>query len=152
MQQNSGSCLCIQSVSLCLFIGELIPLILRDISWAVMAHDFNPSTWEAKAVGFWCVCFCRWFYALVNLCIWLCCEMLNSLSFFWCSYLPCVGGILPGSSVSTLVDRYYLNLALAWNNLFSPSMLIVLLGIVACAGIYVSIESAWPLTRLFWLS
>jgi hypothetical protein len=30
-QQNVGSCLCSQSVSLCLFIGELNPLILRDI-------------------------------------------------------------------------------------------------------------------------
>jgi hypothetical protein len=29
MQQNVGSCLCIKSVSLCLFIGELSPLILR---------------------------------------------------------------------------------------------------------------------------
>jgi hypothetical protein len=29
MQQNVGSCLYIQSVSLCLFIGELSPLILR---------------------------------------------------------------------------------------------------------------------------
>ena len=31
MQQNAGSCLCIQSLSLCLFIGELNPLMLRDI-------------------------------------------------------------------------------------------------------------------------
>ena len=31
MQQNVGSCLCIQSVSLWLCIGELSPLILRDI-------------------------------------------------------------------------------------------------------------------------
>jgi hypothetical protein len=31
MQQNVGSCLCSQSVSLCLFIEELSPLILRDI-------------------------------------------------------------------------------------------------------------------------
>ena len=31
MQQNVGSCLCNQSVSLCLFIGELILVILRDI-------------------------------------------------------------------------------------------------------------------------
>ena len=31
MQQNVGSCLCNQFVSLCLFIGELSPLILRDI-------------------------------------------------------------------------------------------------------------------------
>jgi hypothetical protein len=30
MQQNVGSCLCIQSVSLWLCIGELSPLILRD--------------------------------------------------------------------------------------------------------------------------
>ena len=31
-QQNVGSCLFSQSVSLCLFIGELSPLILRDIN------------------------------------------------------------------------------------------------------------------------
>jgi hypothetical protein len=31
MQQNVGSCLCSQSVSLYLFIGELSPLILIDI-------------------------------------------------------------------------------------------------------------------------
>ena len=31
MQQNVGSSLCNQSVSLCLFIEELSPLILRDI-------------------------------------------------------------------------------------------------------------------------
>jgi hypothetical protein len=31
MQQNGGSCLHIQSVSLYLFIGELSALILRDI-------------------------------------------------------------------------------------------------------------------------
>jgi hypothetical protein len=31
MQQNAGSCLQIHFVSLCLFIGELSPLILRDI-------------------------------------------------------------------------------------------------------------------------
>jgi hypothetical protein len=31
MQQNVGSCLYIQSVHLCLFLGELSPLMLRDI-------------------------------------------------------------------------------------------------------------------------
>ena len=31
-QQNVGSCFCIQSLSLCLFIGELSPLILSDIN------------------------------------------------------------------------------------------------------------------------
>ena len=30
-QQNSGSCLCSQSISLCLFIGEFSPLMLREI-------------------------------------------------------------------------------------------------------------------------
>ena len=31
MQQKVGCCLCNQSVNLCLFIGKLSPLILRDI-------------------------------------------------------------------------------------------------------------------------
>jgi hypothetical protein len=31
MQENIGSFLCSQSVSLCLFIRDLSPLILRDI-------------------------------------------------------------------------------------------------------------------------
>jgi hypothetical protein len=31
MQQNARSCLCIQFVSLCLSIGELSPLMSRDI-------------------------------------------------------------------------------------------------------------------------
>jgi hypothetical protein len=31
MQQNVGLCLHVLSFSLCLFIGELIPLMLRDI-------------------------------------------------------------------------------------------------------------------------
>jgi hypothetical protein len=31
MLQNDESCLCIQAITLCLFIRELIPLVLRDI-------------------------------------------------------------------------------------------------------------------------
>jgi hypothetical protein len=31
MQQNDGTCLCDQSLSPCLFIAELSPLIIRDI-------------------------------------------------------------------------------------------------------------------------
>jgi hypothetical protein len=31
MQQNHGSCFCINSVDLCVFVGKLSPLILRDI-------------------------------------------------------------------------------------------------------------------------
>jgi hypothetical protein len=36
MQQNVGSCLYIQSVNLCLFIGELSPLMLRDIKESLL--------------------------------------------------------------------------------------------------------------------
>jgi hypothetical protein len=32
MEQNNGSCLCIQSVSLCHFIGELSSLMLSNIN------------------------------------------------------------------------------------------------------------------------
>ena len=32
MQQKDGSCFCIHSITLCLCIGELSPLILRDIN------------------------------------------------------------------------------------------------------------------------
>ena len=33
MQQNAGSCLLIQPVSLCLFVAELSPLVLRTIDY-----------------------------------------------------------------------------------------------------------------------
>jgi hypothetical protein len=36
---------------------------------------------------------------LVVLFFWLCCEMLNILSFIWCRYLPFAGVFLLGSSV-----------------------------------------------------
>jgi hypothetical protein len=81
MKKNAGSFLCIHSVSICLFIGELSPLILRNIKerW-LLAPDM----------------FIWW---LVSLCFWLCCEMLNILFFILCWYIPCVGVFLPGSSV-----------------------------------------------------
>jgi hypothetical protein len=46
MHQNAGSCLNSQSVSLCIFIGKLSPLILRDIKegWLLVSD----------------VCFFRW--------------------------------------------------------------------------------------------
>ena len=42
MQQNVGSCSRSQSVSLCLFIGELSPLMLRDIKeqWLLLPVIF----------------------------------------------------------------------------------------------------------------
>jgi hypothetical protein len=36
---------------------------------------------------------------IVVLSFWLCCEMLNILSFLWCRYFPCLGVLLLGSSV-----------------------------------------------------
>ena len=36
MLQNAGSCLTIQSVSICLFIGEFSPSILRDIKQRIL--------------------------------------------------------------------------------------------------------------------
>ena len=46
MQQNAESCLCVQSVSLCLFIDELDPLILRNAT-----HAPVKSAWQAKRPG-----------------------------------------------------------------------------------------------------
>jgi hypothetical protein len=40
MQQNVRSYLCIQSISLCLFIGELSPLILRDLRITIVASYY----------------------------------------------------------------------------------------------------------------
>lgn len=70
MQQNAGTCLHFQSVSLCLFIDESSSSILRGIKerWLISCY----------------VCFCRWLYVFVALCFWLCCEMLSILSFLWC--------------------------------------------------------------------
>jgi hypothetical protein len=42
MQQNAGSCLSIQFISLCFFIGELNPLMLRDVKekWLLLPDIF----------------------------------------------------------------------------------------------------------------
>ena len=52
-QQNVGSCLCSQSVSLCLFIGGLSPLILRDIK----ENNFWFLLFLLLELGF-CICGC----------------------------------------------------------------------------------------------
>ena len=79
MQQNDESCLCIQSVSLCLFIGELSPLMLRDINdqWLLVPNILLLVL---------CVC--------VILFFWACCEMINFLCFLEYSFPPCVGVFL----------------------------------------------------------
>ena len=52
-QQNVGSCFRIQSLSLCLFIGELSPLILSDINdqWLLTPVIFSHF-WVAEFVCF----------------------------------------------------------------------------------------------------
>ena len=60
-QQNVGSCFRIQSLSLCLFIGELSPLILSDI---------NDQWLLTPVIFFWggCVVECMFFPSLSFAC------------------------------------------------------------------------------------
>ena len=74
MQQNAGSCVYIQSVSLCLFIGELSPLILRDIKEKSL---LLPVIFVVR-VGI--------------LLMWLSSfRFVERLLFLGCSFTPCVG-------------------------------------------------------------
>ena len=109
MQQNAGSCLHIQSVSLCIFNGKVSQLILRDIKdgWLPVRVIFvNGGS-----------------YVFVILSFWVYSKIINFLLFVWCKYPPCIGVFLLESSVG-LVDIYCLNLVLSWNVLISPSMMI----------------------------
>lgn len=111
MQQNAESCLYIQSVSLCLFIDELNPLILRDIKDRLLLVP-----------------------VIIVFVVALCAVVL-SFGFAVRSLISCrsfgIGIFLILMSFPSrilcragLVDRYCLNLVLSWNILVSPSMLI----------------------------
>jgi hypothetical protein len=52
MQQNVGSCLSNQFVSLCLFIGDLSPLILRDIKEKSLLLPVIKEQVELKVWGY----------------------------------------------------------------------------------------------------
>ena len=64
MQQKDGSCFHIHSVSVCLFIGELSPLILRNIN----------DQWLINLVIF-----------LVVVCVFCWCEVICIICFHGCS-------------------------------------------------------------------
>jgi hypothetical protein len=88
VQQNTGSCLCIQSVSLCLFLGwgggvELSPVMLRPMIIALL-----PAIFVVKVVIIF-VCFC-----LLGLL-----QKINFLLFLGCSFPPYAGLFLLLSSV-----------------------------------------------------
>ena len=68
-------CSHIQSVGLCLFIWELSPLMLRDISILLLV-----------------IVVVRGRIIFVCLCLpWVCCKNINFLVFLGCSLHPCVG-------------------------------------------------------------
>ena len=52
MQQGVGTCLCKQSVTLCLFIGQLSPLLLRDIKEKSL---LLPVTFVRVGILFMCL-------------------------------------------------------------------------------------------------
>jgi len=99
------------SVSLYLFIGELSPLILRDIKdrWLLFLVIF------AFLDSFMCL----WFppFDFVVRCLISCLSLVRVFSLYYSfpSQILCR---------AWLVNRYCLNLDLTWNILVSPSMLI----------------------------
>ena len=107
-QQNVGSCFRIQSLSLCLFIGELSPLILSDIN----------DQWQLTLVIFCGGSLCV--FPFFELCWW---RVVRCLCYYGCCWLPCFV-IFPSSFFckTRFVATYCLNLFLSWNILFSPSM------------------------------
>ena len=96
MHQSAGTCLCIKSISICLFIGEMRPLILRDIRerWLLVPFMFGfvcGLTWMWVSFGF----VVRWLISCLFFCV------LTLLCWSFSSRILCRAG---------LVDRYYLYL------------------------------------------
>ena len=100
MQQKEVFYFHIQSVSLCLFIGDFSPFILRHINdqWLLSPVNF------VFFVGDVIVCVFPFF----QIC---CCEIINYLCFCWCSSLPWGGVLFLGLCVGLgFLGRYLLNL------------------------------------------
>jgi hypothetical protein len=139
-QQNSGSCVCIQSVSLCLFIDELSPLIFRDIKdRGLLVSDIFDFV--GGFMFLWVSPFSFILRCLIS------CPFFGAVTFLvleFHSRILCRVG---------LVDRYCLNLVLSWNILVFPSMLIENFAGCSRLGWYLcSLESAWLQTSAFCLS
>jgi hypothetical protein len=95
--------------SLCLLIGELNLLMLKDINW-----------WLLVIAIFVVVCdiLCVWFSPIGFVLRWLISCLFFGVGTQLCWSFPC--RILCRTE---LIDRYFWNLALSWNLLVSPSML-----------------------------
>ena len=83
LQQKDGFCFHIKSVSLCLFIGELSPFILRDIN----DQRFPSSVYLVFLIG-------DVILYVVFTCGICCYEIINCLCFCGCSKRPWVGVFL----------------------------------------------------------
>ena len=116
MQQNTGSCLHIQSVSLYLFVWELSLLMLRD--WT------NNCCFLFVSLLVGLLFLMLWNYVCILLSFWVCCEKINFLFFLGCSFTPCVGLFLLLSCVGLNWRRISFNLVLSQINWVSPSMVI----------------------------
>ena len=109
--QEEVSYLLIQSVFLCLFIGELKPLMLRVINEQYLLWGFLSP------------------FGLL---------LLIVFSWVWLTFSD---GSFPSSAFyrAVFVDRYCLNLVLLWNTFFLHQLwLKVLLGVVIWAAIVLS--------------
>ena len=106
MQQNAGSCLLIQPVSLCLFVAELSPLVLRTI-------DYFFLLFLLLEVGL-----CLYNYLLLGL------LKYYFLVFFPRGYFPslCWSFSYIILRRAGFVEWYCVNLVLSWIILVSPSM------------------------------
>ena len=80
-QQNVGSCFPVQSRSLCLFIGELSPLILSDIN----------DQWLLTPVFFWGGCGSGvYVFPFFEFCLWRVARCLSYCRWCWECWIPWV--------------------------------------------------------------
>jgi hypothetical protein len=110
MQQNVWSCLCSQFVCLCLFIGELNPLIFRDIKKKLL---LLPVIFVTR-VGVLFLQLSSCYFLKVYF------PAFSRVYFpFLCWSFSFI--ILPRAG---FVERCCVNLVVLWNTLVSPSMVI----------------------------
>ena len=104
IQQNAGSCLYVQSVSLCLFIGEWSPLMLRDIKkkWLLLPVIFVV---RGRIMFVWL----SPFGFVERLPYWFFYSAVSCIVLVFFTHYPLQTWIF---------ERYCVNLVLSWNILF----------------------------------
>lgn len=124
MMQKNGSCICIHSVSLFIFLAKLSTLIFQDINeqWLLILAFFGSVCDD----GIVCVCFHLWI-----LLVW---DYLSSmLSWIQLLFLGC--RFFSRSLCSAaLMDRNCLNLSFSWSVLFSSTKMIKSFGVYNSLG------------------